>query len=156
MKQINRGYCGIGIENAKAECNLGTLWRSAFCLGADFIFTIGARYRKQSSDTTQTWKHIPYWPFKDWDDFSESRPHDCPLVAIEITDKARSLSTFTHPERAIYLLGPEDGGISKAALEAAQSIVRIPSLYCLNVATAGSIVLYDRNLKRGFPREGFV
>ena len=40
------GYCGIGIENGKAEVNLGTLWRSAHIFGAVFLFTVGRRYRQ--------------------------------------------------------------------------------------------------------------
>lgn len=36
-----RGYFGIGIFHGKSSENLGTLWRSAAILGADFIFTIG-------------------------------------------------------------------------------------------------------------------
>jgi len=46
-----RGFFGIGIQNIKTESNIGTLWRSANILGADFIYTIGKRYKKQSSDT---------------------------------------------------------------------------------------------------------
>jgi tRNA (guanosine-2'-O-)-methyltransferase len=43
-----RGYYGIGIENVKTAENVGTLWRSAYILGASFIFTIGKRYKKQA------------------------------------------------------------------------------------------------------------
>lgn len=37
---IKRGYFGIGIYNGKNTANIGTLWRSAAILGANFIFTI--------------------------------------------------------------------------------------------------------------------
>lgn len=144
---FTRGYCGIGVENAKNIKNIGTLWRSAYCLGASFFFTIGSRYEYQSSDTTKTWKHLAYWRFRDWDDFHEHIPHDCQLVAVELVDNARPLETFTHPERAIYLLGPEDGGLSKNALVHAQHVVKFTSKLCLNVAAAGSVVLYDRRVK---------
>lgn len=48
-----RGYFGIGIYNPKTETNMGTLWRSAYNFGADFIFTIGMRYKKMGSDTAK-------------------------------------------------------------------------------------------------------
>lgn len=51
-------------------------------------------------------------------------------------------------KRAIYLLGAEDTGIPDNILNDCDSIVQLPGNYCLNVAVAGSIVLYDRNSKR--------
>jgi len=143
-----RGYCGIGIYNVKSEVNTGTLWRSAYSLGADFIFTIGRRYKKQSSDTTATYRHLPLWNFTDFEDFRAHIPYDCQLVSVEIVDRAIDLRKFSHPERAIYLLGPEDGSLPEAIIRCSQSIVKFYSDRCLNVASAGSIILYDRQSKR--------
>jgi tRNA G18 (ribose-2'-O)-methylase SpoU len=144
----SRGYCGIGMENPKTGVNLGTLWRSAHCLGADFIFTIGDRYKGQASDTTKAYRHVPYWRFTDWADFAAHVPYDCRLVGVEITSKSVGLPGFKHPERAIYLLGPEDGSLSAEAQARCDALVQFQSAFCLNVATAGSIVLYDRQAKR--------
>ncbi len=143
-----RGYCGIGIERSKTPQNVGTLWRSAFCLGADFIFVIGRRYPKQCTDTVQAYKHIPYFEFKDFEDFKSHIPFDCPVVGVELTENAKPLETFCHPERAIYLLGPEDGSISAKALSVCHHKVKFSARHCLNVASAGTVVLYDRKLKQ--------
>jgi tRNA G18 (ribose-2'-O)-methylase SpoU len=143
----SRGYCGIGIENPKTITNLGTLWRSAYCLGADFIFTIGDRYHKQSSDTVKAYRHIPYFRYKDIDDFKEHIPYDCQVVGVELLDCAAPLESFCHPQRAIYLLGKEDGDLSKKAIELCQHIVKFSSKHCLNVSSAGTVVLYDRQVK---------
>lgn len=145
---ISRGYFGIGVERSKTEANVGTLWRSAFSLGASFIFTIGRRYPPQATDTTQSWRHIPLLEYADVDDFHEHIPYDCQVVGVERMDIARRLETFVHPHRAIYLLGPEDGSLSKAALELCQSVVQFDSNYCLNVAAAGTVVMYDRSAKQ--------
>ena len=142
-----RGYCGIGIVNGKTVANLGTLWRSAYCLGADFIFTIGARYSKQSSDTVRAYRHIPLWNFIDFEDFNTHRPYGCVLVGIELTDRSKPLGTFCHPERAIYLLGQEDGSLSPQILDKCNHIIQFTSKHCLNVASAGTVVLYDRQMK---------
>ncbi len=144
-----RGYFGIGIENSKTAANLGTLWRSAYCLGASFVFTIGDRYRKQATDTVQSWKHVPFWRFSDVADFHSHLPYDCQVIGIELRADAQRLETFSHPERAIYLLGPEDGSLSEGALAVCQQVVAFDSAYCLNVASAGTVVLYDRQTKRG-------
>ena len=148
MRKVkSRGYFGIGIERPKSGVNLGTLWRSAYCLGADFIFTIGDRYHPQSSDTVKAWRHVPYWRFDDWEDFVNHIPYDCVTVGIELTEEAEPLKDFKHPERCIYLLGPEDGSLSKEAQEYCKYLVKFGSKHCLNVASAGSIVLYDRSSK---------
>lgn len=144
----HRGWFAIGIEGCKTEANIGTLWRSAYCLGAGFIFTIGARYRPQASDTVKAWKHIPLWAFDTVDEFRRNAPA-APVVGVELCDTAVDLARYLHPERAIYLLGPEDGSLSRRALDICQAVVAFDSAYCLNVATAGSIVMYDRQCKQG-------
>lgn len=147
MSEKMRGYFGIGIENTKTEQNIGTLWRSAHIFGASFIFTIGRRYKKQSSDTLNAWKHIPLYQYDTFGDFIKSMPHSCPLIGIELDEKAISIERFSHPERAVYLLGAEDNGLTKLALGSCHSIIQLPGTHCLNVAVAGSIVMYDRILK---------
>lgn len=145
-----RGYFGIGIENCKTEHNVGTLWRSAQNLGAAFIFTIGNRYKCQPSDTTKAWRSIPLFRYATFDDFYANLPHDCQLVGVEFPhEKAKPLPQFCHPERCVYLLGAEDHGLTARALERCHRVVHIPSTMCLNVAAAGSIVMYDRGVKAG-------
>lgn len=145
MKQ--RGFFGIGIQNAKTEQNIGTLWRSASIMGASFIFTIGKRYKKQASDTMQSWRHIPLYNYETFEDFYKAMPYDCQLVGVELDAKSVPVEKFIHMERCIYLLGAEDIGLSKEALEKCHSLVQLPGDYCMNVAVAGSIIMYDRIIK---------
>lgn len=140
-----RGYFGIGVENIKTKLNIGTLLRSAYCLGADFVFVIGKRYKHQSSDTVKAYRHIPLYQYENSEHFLKSRPYDCLLIGVEITEKARSIYDYHHAERAIYVLGAEDNSLT--FLDKCQSVIKIPSRFCLNVAVAGSIVMYDRNMK---------
>lgn len=142
-----RGYFGIGIENTKTELNIGTLWRSAKILNASFIFTIGKRYKKQASDTLKAYRHIPFYQYDTFTEFYGMIPYDCKLIGVELDERANQINNFIHPERAIYLLGSEDNGISKEALGKCHAIVQLPGEYCLNVAVAGSIVMYDRFIK---------
>jgi len=138
-----RGYYGVGIYGTKTVANVGTLWRSAANMGAAFIFTVGRRFPRQTSDTLKAWKHVPYFEFDSFDEFRV--PKDCVVVGVE--QPGDPLPTFKHPERAIYLLGAEDHGIPPELLDRCQEVVEVPSGRCLNVAVAGSIVLYDRNAK---------
>ncbi len=143
----HRGFFGIGIEHTKSELNMGTLWRSASIMGASFIFTIGKRYKRQGSDTMKSWKHIPLYNYKTFDEFYKLIPHDCLLTGIEITDKSIPITEFKHPERTIYLLGAEDHGLTNNAISKCHRIIQLPGQYCMNVAVAGSIVMYDRIIK---------
>lgn len=142
-----RGYFGIGIQNSKTEKNIGTLWRSASIMGASFIFTIGRRYKKQASDTMKSWKHIPLFNYDTFDDFYKTLPYDCQLIGVELDEKSVPITKFNHPERCVYLLGAEDNGLTKEAIEKCHKIVQLPGDYCMNVSVAGSLVMYDRILK---------
>ena len=142
-----RGFFEIGVYRPKTPENVGTLWRSAYQLGAAGIFVIGRRFPRQSSDTTKTWRHIPCREFDDWEQFMVARPIDAELVCVEMGGKP--LSTFTHPERAIYLLGSEDTGIPERIIESAQRHISIEAVrtQSYNVSVAGSLVMYDRMVR---------
>jgi tRNA G18 (ribose-2'-O)-methylase SpoU len=139
-----RGYFEIGMFMNKIPENLGTLWRSAYQLGANGIFTIGHRYKKQSSDTLKTFRHIPLRQFEDFEQFYSSMPYDCLLVGVEMGGKP--LSSFTHPQRCLYLLGAEDYGLPKRILERCHRVVSLEAIRTesYNVAVAGSLVMYNR------------
>ena len=140
-----RGYFGIGVYNIKHKCNLGTLLRSAYIFGASFVFVIGKRFKKQASDTIKSYRHIPLFQYKNMEEWKENIPYDCIPICVEISNKAIKLNKFIHPERAIYLLGAEDHGLPEKILKDYQTII-IPTHrdFCLNVATAGSVIMYDR------------
>lgn len=137
-------FFGIGIQNGKTPENLGVLWRTAQNLGASFIFTIGNRYAKQASDTHHAVKAMPYFHYETFTDFYTHLPKGARLVGVEMHETSEALETFEHPRRCVYLLGAEDHGLSKEAIEKSHFLVQFPSKMSLNVAVAGSIVLYDR------------
>ena len=141
---VNRGYFGIGVFKSKSHINIGTLWRSANIFGADFIFTVGQRYSKQHSDTYKTPRHVPLFFFKDIDDLIDHLPDSCPLVGVEMDDRAKNLWTYRHKERACYILGAEDHGLNEDVLNRCHYLIKLPGERSLNVATAGSIVMYHR------------
>jgi len=142
MKKDN--ICGIGCEYLKTPANLGTLFRTAQIFGVDFIFVIGKRFPQQCSDTAKSWRHMPTFEYVNFDDFNNHRPYNTLLIGIEMTENARSISNFCHPKNCCYLLGAEDHGLSKKAIEKCNEIICLPGEMSLNVAVAGSIVLFDR------------
>jgi tRNA(Leu) C34 or U34 (ribose-2'-O)-methylase TrmL len=143
---MQRGYFGIGIYHPKTADNIGTLWRSAHNFGADFIFTIGARYKKQPSDTTKAPRHVPLYHYADIDDMKAHIPAGADLVFVEQTEGATDLRSFNHPEAAVYVLGAEDYGVPEDEMRGFRKVA-ISTPMCINVAVAGSILLYDRHAK---------
>ena len=146
-----RGYYGIGIYMPKHEVNIGTLWRSAYSFGASFLFTIGRKYKEQASDTTKTPRHLPLHHYSTFEDFLEHRPYSANLIGVEQAESARDIDGFCHPSQALYLLGAEDNGLPQKVLEQCNCVLSIDTDRSLNVAVAGSIVMYSRRLSRERP-----
>lgn len=144
VKMKQNGYFGIGCLNMKTETNYGTLFRTAQIFGADFIFLIGHRFKHMPTDTMGSYRHMPLFQFKDFEDFNAHRPFDCRLIGIELTENAIPLKDFEHPKNACYILGAEDNGLTRQMIDSCQKIIVLPGERSLNVAVAGSIVLYDR------------
>jgi tRNA G18 (ribose-2'-O)-methylase SpoU len=139
-----RGYFAIGAERMSKALNLGNLMRSAHGFGAAFTFTIGATYQalEARADTSKGQWHLPHYNWSTLDDLR--LPQGCKLVGIELIEDAVDLPSFKHPLRAAYVLGPERGSLSPALLERCDFAVKIPTRFCVNVAMAGAIVMYDR------------
>lgn len=144
-----RGYFGIGIEGVSKPMNFGNLARSAYGFGSSFVFTVapGKRISKPPSDTTSSSEHMPWYSFDGIDDLK--LPDKCRLVGVELTDDAIELPSFRHPTRAAYILGPEGGSLSPEMVEQCEFVVKIPISYCINVAMAGVVIMYDRMVSLG-------
>jgi tRNA G18 (ribose-2'-O)-methylase SpoU len=145
-----RGYFGIGVEGASKPMNVGSLFRAAHGFGASFVFTIDAQYPRretQRSDTSHADFQVPVYEFAS---VGELRlPRECRLVGIELAEGAGALPSFRHPRRAAYVLGPERGSLSPALVALCDHLVKIPTLFAINLAMAGAIVMYDRQLSMG-------
>jgi hypothetical protein len=66
-----------------------------------------------------------------------------------LIDGAVPLPSFRHPRRAAYVLGPERGDVSREMLACCDHVIKIPTQFCINLATAGALVMYDRLLSTG-------
>jgi tRNA G18 (ribose-2'-O)-methylase SpoU len=145
-----RGYFGIGIEGGSKSRNIGTLFRSANAFGASFVFAVNPQYKSQiarQSDTSDSADNVPFYSFDTLDEML--LPKGCQLVAIELTEDAIELPSFRHPRRAAYVLGPERGNVSPEMLARCDHVIKIPMSFCINVAIAGNIVMYDRMISMG-------
>lgn len=145
-----RGWFGIGVEGVSKAMNVGALFRTAHAFGASFVFTVAADYSRGEgfrADTSDAPGQVPLYAFADVD--SMLLPAGCQLVGVELLDEAIELPSFRHPTNAAYILGRERGSLSPQMQARCAHIVSIPTRFCLNLATAGAIVMYDRAISMG-------
>lgn len=138
-----RGYIAIGLVAPKNEHNVGGALRAADCYGAGLILLQAPRYRHWATNVTRAERRIPMIVGP----ICEHRPFDCPMVVVEIVEGATPLPAFQHPQRALYVFGPEDGSVPTNIIERAQHVVSIPTRHCMNLAATVNVVLYDRIAK---------
>lgn len=141
---MSRGYAAIGLYSPKCNANVGGVLRAAHCYDARMIAIQGTRYTRARTDTTAAWRHIPlvHGALRDL------IPFDCVPVAVDLCDGARSIHSYTHPERAYYVFGPEDGTLGDGVLSWCRDVVYVPTAGCMNLAATVNVILYDRQKKR--------
>jgi tRNA G18 (ribose-2'-O)-methylase SpoU len=144
-----RGYFGIGAEGISKPMNLGNLIRSAHAFGASFVFLVDPHHTISGapSDTSNAQAQLPFYRF----DAAQQLvlPKGCALIGVELLDEAVDLPSFRHPLNAAYVFGPERSSLSPAMVARCAHVVRIPTRFCINLAAAGAIVMYDRMLSLG-------
>ena len=140
-----RGYFGIGVEGISKPMNFGAVLRTAHAFNASFAFSIRAEFDVAAilaSDTSVAFNSLPVQLYDGVESFT--LPLGCRLIGIEITEDAIDLPSFTHPLAAAYVLGAEQDSLSPELQERCDFIVKIPMKFCVNLAVAGAIVMYDR------------
>jgi tRNA(Leu) C34 or U34 (ribose-2'-O)-methylase TrmL len=65
----------------------------------------------------------------------------------KIQESCFHLSEFQHPDKAIYVFGPEDGSITQQVADRADYVVYVPTVGCMNLAATVNVLLYDRLAK---------
>lgn len=144
-----RGYSAVALVNPKSRENVGSVLRAAGCYDVSLVVIGGMRPDKYmgriQTDTQKAYRHIPTLRVPE---VFDAIPYDCVPVAVELLPDAKSLVNFTHPERAFYILGPEDGTLGHAITDRCKHKVQVPTKFCMNLAATANVVLYDRLAKQ--------
>jgi|TARA_Y100000310_G_scaffold310174_1_gene355129 tRNA(Leu) C34 or U34 (ribose-2'-O)-methylase TrmL len=137
----------VGLENPKNNINIGNVMRAMGCFKSDLLAIKGNRFRKLGNIKTDTQKTIRRLPVVRCSELKEVVPFACVPIAVDLIEGAKPLISFHHPKNAFYIFGAEDATLGKGITDWCKYTVYIPTNYCLNLAAAVNIVLYDRLLK---------
>jgi len=147
-KHYRRGLRSMAIAgwNTSKEHNVGTLVRTAHAVAAQEVVLVGDReWNIEAAKTAQDFTDVTI--LEDETAFLDHvRNRNWSLVAVELDDRAVSLFEAEYPPNPCFLLGAERDGLPQSLIDAAEVVVQIPQwglVPCLNLAVAGSIVMYD-------------
>lgn len=143
----------IALVNPKYARNVGAVIRIASCFNIKQVWYSGNRIvldptGKERLPREERMKGYANVQLIQNDMFFDQFAKDVVPVAVELSEGAIQLQDFEHPDKALYVFGPEDGGLTRQQLIHCHHRVVIPSRHCLNLATAASIIMYDRIFKR--------
>lgn len=144
----------IALWNTKYPHNVGAAVRAASCYGVDQVWFSGDRVMLEVEKQGRLPREERMRGYKEVETYHGDYFFDAfegtgvVPVAIELVPGAENLIEFEHPEKALYVFGPEDGSIPAVARRHCHRFVQIPTFHCTNLAAAVYTVLYDRHLKR--------
>lgn len=143
----------VVLEDIVDHTNVGAIFRAAAGLGADAVLVTprcaDPLYRRSVRVSMGTVFQVPWTRLPEWGEASGVL-HEAgfELAALALTDAAVSLDAFSahRPERVALMLGAEGDGLSRRALEVADTVVTIPmagGVDSLNVAAASAVALWE-------------
>ena len=143
----------IVLTNPKYPNNVGMVLRLASSYGIKQVWFTGDRVRLDVEGGKRLPREERMKGYGEVDLINYDYPFDrfpqgVTPVGVEVMEGAEPLFSFEHPENAVYVFGPEDGGLDHTARRHCHRFVVIPTRHCLNLATAVATVLYDRASKR--------
>lgn len=137
---------GVVLTNPKFAHNVGATIRACSCFGIESLVWTGSRVdvtkysRLPREERMKGYKNVQF--------LNAARPQDlfgdCTPVCVEVFDQSEPLTTFEHPENAVYVFGPEDGSVPQVIRRLCHRFVHIPAHFCLNLSAAVNVVLAHR------------
>lgn len=149
---VNTSSVTLGLVNPKTPVNVGGIMRAAGCYRVDSVCYTGKRYELAAKsgdaqydvDTKDAAKRIPLTGVES---LLEQVPAGASIVCVDLVVGATPLPHFVHPEHAFYIFGPEDGTVPQGLIDAAEHVVYVPTVGCMNLAASVNVLLYDRLAK---------
>jgi tRNA G18 (ribose-2'-O)-methylase SpoU len=147
----------VVLEDIVDHTNVGAIFRAVAGLGADAVLVTprcaDPLYRRAVRVSMGASLQIPWTRIGEWDEAApQLRAAGFAIAALALSDDAVDLATYAAdpPERVALVLGTEGDGLSRAALDAADTVVTIPmdrGIDSLNVAAASAVALWSLRVR---------
>lgn len=142
----------VYLHNPKYPHNLGQVVRACSCFGVGQVWWSGDRIAKKIEGLGRLPREERLRGYEDVRLLQSARaldafPTEVVPVALEFKPSSERLPEFVHPEKAVYVFGPEDGSLDRGILSRCHRFVFIPTKHCVNLSAAVYMVLYDRMVK---------
>ncbi len=144
---MNSTHVTIALNNPKNATNVGAVMRAAGCYQVDQVVYDGQRYDRAVKLNTDTKNIRSSIPLTKTDSLLRAQVEGIQVVCVDLVEGAQPLPNFKHPEKALYLFGPEDGTIPQDIIDRADHVVYVPTIGCMNLAATVNVLLYDRLAK---------
>jgi len=143
---------GLILVNTKYLHNVAAAIRAASCFDVTRLVWTGSRIDLSLLDRLPREERMKGYRDVDWTHDKHDKPFnlflpDVTPVCVELLENSEPLTTFEHPANAVYVFGPEDGGVPQVIRRLCHRFVHIQSNHCLNLAAAVNVVLHDRKAK---------
>jgi tRNA G18 (ribose-2'-O)-methylase SpoU len=154
LEEYRRGLRPFAIAawEISKEHNVGTLVRTAHAAAATEVILTGEReWNVPAARTADLYTEIVQLDADVAAFRAHLRKRDWSLVVVELAEGSVNVFDADYPDRPCFLLGAELGGVPQELVEEAELVVQIPQwglVPCLNLAVAGSLVVYDYLAKR--------
>lgn len=142
----------VVLEGVVDHTNVGAIFRSVAALGADAVLIspqcADPFYRRSVRVSMGAALQVPWTRALTWPgDLDVLREHGFTVLALALDERAVPLDAFTPSpgQRIAIVLGAEGDGLTRAAIDAADVIVRIPMAHgidSLNVAAASAVAMW--------------
>ena len=141
----------IILENPKHPFNVGGAVRACAAFGAKQLYWTGDRvyfdHRHLPNEEKQRHTQQSVRFAHDPNALAKLKRQGFSPVAVEVKDDAENILYFNHPDKAVYVFGPEDGSLEREIYRQCHRYVFIPTHFCLNLAATVNVLLYDRRIK---------
>lgn len=146
------------LEDLVDHTNVGAVFRAAAGLGADAVLVTprcaDPLYRRSVRVSMGAVLQVPWTRTPEWAPTrAKLLAAGFSVAALALAPDAVALEDYaaSRPERVAIVLGAEGDGLSRAALDAADTVVTIPmsrGVDSLNVASAGALALWALTRRR--------
>lgn len=144
------------LEGLADHTNVGAVFRAVAAMGADAVLVTTScadpLYRRSVRVSMGAVLHVPWTRISSVHEVTQAlQEYGFSLVSFALEDASIDLTEFAaqfsaHPKPIALMFGSEGTGLSREALRASDTIVRIPmhnDVDSLNVATAAGIALWS-------------